>query len=193
MMDYRFLGILALCGLLTGCGGKLVELGQKEAPIVDTTIERGKFWEGLSEPHDTFEAYVKALKRDRYQQAASYIYMKNREKSEQTVITRMPDLSATIKREDWQIKILSAAKEGRFAAIIFSTTPQEDDPSPILLIREDERWYMHYYEHSGRLANILEEESDLAQAKQLVDWGKRKVQEIKNKVKGNQAQPKVGS
>lgn len=184
MVKCYFYAYLIILGLLfsSGCGnGPLYTEGPADAGGTnEDSTNRDKFWQGLAEPHDTFEAYVKALKKNQHIRAVSYIYMKNRQNTEPNVIKMMPELSQKIRDEDWQIKIMRAAKEGRFAAIIFTTTEAQDDPSPILLINEDDRWYLHYYEHSGHLRNILDDETDFSQALHLVDWGKRNVRELNN-------------
>jgi hypothetical protein len=47
------------------------------------------------------------------------------------------------------------------------------------MMQRDNRWYLHHYNSSGRLRNILDE-VDLAQAKEMVAWGKRQMLELKN-------------
>ena len=196
------LPLLGIAMMLTACGQKktsLVTPGKPSNVLTQTETdatdpdaipmptmlgkkERAEAWDGLSKPHETFEAYVKALRRSEYLKATAYIYMQNREVAEGTTAELMPPFAEQIREEDWEIKIVSAAKEGRFAAIIFTTTSEQDDPNPLLMIQEDNHWYMHHFQHSGRLANLLDDEREFAQARQLVAWGKSKVQELQNEI-----------
>ncbi|MFT5121594.1 MAG: hypothetical protein ACI9TH_004538 [Kiritimatiellia bacterium] len=136
-------------------------------------------WTGLQEPHETFEAYVQALKKSDFDKAVAYIYIPDRAEHEANVKEGLPKIAATMKSEDWRVKIVKAAKEGEFAAIIYITRPEKKDYEPVLMMRKDNHWYLHNYRSSGHLRNILEE-ADLAQAQEMVAWGKQKMQELKN-------------
>ena len=136
-------------------------------------------WKGLEKPHETFEAYVQALKKDDFDKAVAYIYLPDRSESEDRVKQGLPKVAAKMKSEDWRVRIVKAAKNGGIAAIIYTTQPEKRDFEPVLMMQRDNRWYLHHYHSSGRLRNILDE-VDLAQAKEMVAWGKRQMQELKN-------------
>lgn len=171
------IGLSLLCFWLcfTGCSKPATPAGTVQVAIAD--------------PVEAFRTYIEYVRKADYDSAVGLIYVADPENLEFFKSGWAP-LTRRIQEESWEVSVLARVDKGKFAGLIWTSTPARDDPSPVLAINDDGAWKIHHTSISGRLGDIFKEE-DLLTVQQVVRTSYDKINEIKAKrAQATEANPK---